>query len=286
MRRLAACAVFALLFLFTIPALTQDKLTAEDVVKKHLDSIGTPEARSAAKVRAASGKFTMDVIQGGVGTANGDAGIISAGKMLKILMRTDSPRYAGEKFWYDGKHVVVPVTDVASRTYLADFIYRNEALLRDGIFSGAIGNSWALLDIKGRGAKLIYKGLKDVDGQNLHEIDYVPKKSASELEIQMYFDPQTFRHMMTRYKFQVTGYMNVTPGIDRQARTQNSTNTTYRIEEKFSDFQTSDGVTLPRTWEIQYSVEPVRAIMMHWKADFTRVTPNPNIDLGSVFPEQ
>lgn len=286
MRRLAVCAVSALLFLACLPALTEDKTTVEEILKKHLDSIGTSDARAAARVRAASGKFTMDVIQGGVGGAVGDAGVISAGKMVKVIMKTDSSRYAGEKFWYDGKHAVVPVSDVASRTYLADFMYRNEPILRDGLFSGTISTSWALLDLKARGAKMIYKGLKTVDGQSLYEVAYVPKKSPSELEILLYFDPQTFRHVMTRYKFEVTGYLNVTGGIDRQARTQNTTNTIYRLEEKFSDFRTVEGVTLPATWDIRYSVEPVRAIVMHWKVDLARVTPNPNFDLNTIFPEQ
>lgn len=286
MRKIAIFGLVSLLFLCCISALADDKTTLDEVIKKHLESIGTSDARATAKIRAASGKFTMEVIQGGSGEAYGDAGVISAGKMLKLMMKTDAARYAGEKFWYDGKHVVAPVTDVAARTFLADFVYRNEAILRDGLLSGTISTSWALLDAKDRGAKLIYDGIKTIDGQDLHQITYVPKKSASELEVHLYFDPQTFRHVMTRYKFEVAGYMNVTAGIDKQARTQNTTKTIYRLEEKFSDFRTADGVTLPGTWDIRYSVEPVQAILMHWKIDLTRVTPNPNVDLKTIFPEQ
>ena len=285
MRRLITCATVAFLLLACLPTFAEDKITLDELLQKHLDSIGSNEARLGTRVRAVNGKFKMEVIQGGNDEASGDAGVISAGKMMKLMMKTDSARYAGEKFWYDGKHVVVPVSDVAARTYIADFMYRNQPILRDGLFSGTVGTSWALLDVKDRGAKMIYDGIKTIDGQDLHQVTYVPKKSASELEIHLYFDPQTFRHVMTRYKFEVTGYLNVTPGIDRQARTQNTGKTIYRLEEKFSDFHTTDGLTLPGTWDIRYSVEPVRPILMHWTVNLTRVTSNPNVDLKAIFPE-
>jgi hypothetical protein len=37
-----------------------------------------------------------------------------------------------------------------------------------------------------------------VDGVDLHRIDYIPKK-RSDLEIHLYFEPDTFRHVMTVY---------------------------------------------------------------------------------------
>lgn len=286
MRKFVSYFALCFVLLASLSALSADKTTLEELLKKHLESIGTGDARSAAQGRAASGKFSMEVVQGGTGSADGDAGVISSGKMNKVMMKTDSPRYAGERFWFTGKHLVAPVSDVSARTYLADFIYHNESILRDGLFSGAISTSWALLDVNGRGAKLSYDGIKNIDGQDLHQVTYVPKKSAGELEVRLYFDPETFRHVMTRYRYEVAPYMNVTPGSrDRQATTQNSSKTIYNIEEKFSDFKTADGITLPTGWDIKYSVEPVRAILMHWRVNLTRVTSNPNVDLKAIFPE-
>jgi hypothetical protein len=287
LRKFVTCFAFAFLLLSSLSALCDDRTTTlDELLKKHLDSIGSSEARSAAQARAASGKFSMEVVQGGTGGAVGDAGVISSGKMNKIMMKTDSPRYAGERFWFTGKHVVAPVTDVASRTYLSDFMYHNESVLRDGLFSGVISTSWALLDLNGRGAKLKYDGIKTIDGQDLHQVTYIPKKSAGELEIHLYFDPQTFHHVMSRYRYEVAPYMNVAPGRDRQATTQNASKTIYTIEERFSEFKTVDGITLPSVWDIKYSVEPVRAILLHWRVELTRVTSNPNVDLKAIFPEE
>lgn len=287
MRKFVTCFVIGFILLSCLPAFCADNTTLEELLKKHLDSIGTSDARSAAQARAVSGKFSMEVVQGGTGGAVGDAGVISSGRMNKLMMKTDSPRYAGERFWFNGKHVVAPITDVTARTYLADFMYHNESILRDGLFSGAISTSWALLDLNGRGAKLKYDGIKAIDGQDLHQVTYIPKKSAGELEIRLYFDPQTFHHVMTRYRYEVAPYMNVSPGrVDRQATTQNSSKSIYTIEEEFSNFKSADGVTLPSVWDIKYSVEPVRAILLHWTVEFTHVTSNPNVDLKAIFPEE
>lgn len=288
MRKFVTYFVFSFILLGCLPTFCTEKATLEELLKKHLESIGASDARSAAKARAASGKFSMEVVQGGTGGAVGDAGVISSGRMIKLMMKTDVPRYTGEKFWYDGKHVVAPVSDVVARTYLADFMYHNESILRDGLFSGAISTSWALLDVNGRGAKLEYDGIKTIDGQELHQVTYIPKKSPAELEVRLYFDPQTFHHVMTRYRYEVAPYLNVSPGLvsRQQPTTQNSSKTIYSVEERFSDFKTADGITSPSSWEIRYSVEPVRAILLHWKIELTQVTPNPNVDLKTIFPEK
>ncbi len=139
---------------------------------------------------------------------------------------------------------------------------------------------------KGARRKLTYDGLKEVDGRSLHQVTYVPKKAASELNVRLYFEPDTFRHVMTQYKTEVAPYMNVSSGrVDRQATTTNSAKTTYTITESFDDFQTVDGITLPRKWQLDYKVEPVRPIQMHWVVDWGSVRMNPSLDLKAVFPE-
>jgi len=85
----------------------------------------------------------------------------------------------------------------------------------------------------------------------------------------------------------VAPYLNVSPGrIDRPATTQNASKMLYMVEEKFSNFRTENGITLPTAWDIRYSVEPVRPVILHWRVDLTKITPNPNFDVTAVFPEQ
>jgi len=268
-------------------AFADDTLTLDQVVARHLDSIGTANVRAAVKTRSSMGKFTFDIIQGGVLQANGDAGLISSGRMMKVMLRTTSPKYAGERFWYDGKKVNIPTTDVAARTYLGDFLYRNDTILRDGLFGGTISTAWPLLDLSSRGAKLAYEGVKAIDGKKLLVISYQPKKSASELQIKLFFEPDTYRHVMTQYRFEVAPYMNVSPGQknDRTGVTNLRSPTIYTVVEKFSEFSTVDGITSPNLWELSYSVEPVSVVMMQWKIPIIRTTINPDVDLKVIFPQ-
>jgi hypothetical protein len=98
-----------------------------------------------------------------------------------------------------------------------------------------------------RHAKLEDHGLKTIDGRNLRRVDYLPKKS-SDLQIELYFEPETSRHVMTVYSYHVlaTGGGGPTASAKQQERY-------YRLEERFTDFRTVDGVTLPGQWRIQYS---------------------------------
>lgn len=279
-------AFLVTILLFTCSLIAQDKMKPEELIAKHLDSIGTAEVRAAVKTRTVNGKFVMHPIVGGTGDSMGDAGVLTSGQRMKLLLRSSSERYAGEKVWFDGKRPGVDMANVGTRTYLGDFLYHNDCILRDGLFSGAVGTSWALEDVKARGAKLVYDGLKVVDGKSLLQLTYIPKKSASELEIRLFFDPETYRHVMTQYKIEVVPYMSVRASRnDRQASTQNSSKTRYNIVERFSEFQTADGITLPTKWQIDYSVDPVDPIQMRWTVDWTRISNNPNIDLKAVFPE-
>ncbi len=76
-----------------------------------------------------------------------------------------------------------------------------------------------------------------------------PPKANSDLDIMLYFDPQTFQHVLTKYHLKIHAF----PGIG-------STNggipdTTSDLEERFSDFHDVNGITIPLRWIIHYEVE-------------------------------
>jgi hypothetical protein len=73
-------------------------------------------------------------------------------------------------------------------------------------------------------------------------MDYLPKKH-SDLEIQLYFEPDTLRHVMTVYLLTISPQMAHSE-IDT-ARQQESR---YRLEERFADFKSVDDLTLPGRW--------------------------------------
>jgi hypothetical protein len=123
--------------------------------------------------------------------------------------------------------------------------------------------------------KLSYEGVKTIDGRSLHDLHYRPKK-GTDLDIHLYFDTETFRHVMTVYTLtrrpelahRERGINDVSVPTaasgDSPAREITETSemanarqqeTRYRIEERFSDFNKVDGLTLPSHYNVHFTQE-------------------------------
>ncbi len=93
------------------------------------------------------------------------------------------------------------MVDQTSRSRLGNFLFLQEEVLREGLFGGVLSTAWPLLNTQIRTRSLKYEGLKKVDGQQLYDISYIPKKrfESGDLSIHLYFDPETYRHVLTVY---------------------------------------------------------------------------------------
>jgi hypothetical protein len=129
-------------------------------------------------------------------------------------------------------------------------VFVQDAVVREGLLGGVLSTAWPLLNLNDRKAKLSFDGVKKMDGQELYELRYRPRKST-DLEINLYFDPQTCRHVETTYSYSVS--QSLTEGGETSVARQQQNR--YRLTEKFSDFKTVDGVTLPTHDDIQFSQE-------------------------------
>jgi len=268
------------------------ELKPEQLIAKHLDSIGTAEARKSVKTRVVQGTAQYKILVGGAGTLDGKAVMVSEGDKLRLLLKFENNDYKGEQFVSDGSRLeVAATTSQRSRSPLGDFIYTQNTAIHEGLFGGVLSTAWPLLNLDERKPKLSYEGLKTVDGRQLHLLRYKPKKSSDQT-IDLYFDPETYRHVLTVYSltvrsqlsqgttYQSAGGSNIpvqmtqTSTVDQlkgstpdnpnpgssaaqspetaQAQQQN---TRYRIEERFSDFKTADGLTMPTHYDVHFSRE-------------------------------
>src|SRR5208282_5837324 len=98
-----------------------------------------------------------------------------------------------------------------------------------------------------RQAKLQDQGLKKMDGRELRRVDYMPKKS-SDLQIELYFEPDTFRHVMTVYSYTIIATERGGPAASAGRQDRH-----FRLEERFADFKSIDNLTLPERWTIRFS---------------------------------
>ena len=268
---------FILLCSFLRPVSAQEKPTAEDIAKRHLASIGSAETLAADKSRVFEGTTSFQVLTGGTGQIDGKMAIVSEGHKIHFMMKLPNPSYQGERFVCDGKKVqVANSTDRKTRSNLGQFIYIQDVVLREGLLGGELSTAWPLLDINGRKPKLTYEGLKAIDGKPLHDIKYKPQK-AQDVEIHLYFEPETFHHVLTVYTLTIRAQL-VEGGIGAQASGQQETR--YRLEERFSDFKTADGLTLPNQYRIHFTQEPQSGnpSLLEWDTTATRIIENPTLD--------
>ena len=242
-------AVFVAMVAMLSVSAAKDELQVADLVKQHLNSIGTEQARAAVKSRAAEGTVQFRVLNGGTGIEDGKQVFISEGCKLVSLLKLPNPSYHGERFVSDGKKTVVAELKPGVYSNLGQFVLAHSEILTEGLWGGTLSTGWALARLDERLAKLQDRGLKKVDGRELHRVDYIPKQ-RSDLRIEFYFEPDTFRHVMTVYELTINPQIGLT---DLETARQQATH--YRLEERFADFKSTDNLTLPGKWTVQFTSE-------------------------------
>jgi hypothetical protein len=240
--------IVALTVMFSI-CYAKDEAQVADLVKKNLNSIGTDPTRATVKNRATEGTVSFKIPNSTTGNQDGKGVYVSEGNKLVSLLKLPNPSYHGERFVSDGKKTFITMLRPGVYSSLGTFVSVHNEILTEGLWGGELSTGWALAHLDERLAKLQDRGLKKVDGRELHRVDYLPKK-RSDLEIQLYFEPDTLRHVMTVYSLTIAPQMGRTE--TDTARQQESR---YRLEERFSDFKAFDNLTLPTKWTIEFTTE-------------------------------
>jgi hypothetical protein len=271
-----------------------ESLKPEEIIQKHLDSIGTSSVRETAKSRVVESTNSYKLLVGGNGQIQGSSVMVSEGNNLQLLLKINASRYHGERFTRSGDKTFVEGTyDDKSRSEFGQFLRGEDLPLREGLLGGTLSSGWPLLDVNTTKSKLHYLGTKKVDGRELHAFEYRPKKSSG-LEITLYFDPETFQHVLTIYKASVhagIGGSNldagmtadpISGGLTGGAETESARKqqTRYRIEERFSDFKQYDGFTLPSHYDLRFTGEYSNGFTktVDWDMTATRVLNNVTLD--------
>jgi hypothetical protein len=222
----------------------------DQLLSRHLESIGKPDARAAAKDRVVQGSASYRILVGGSGKAEGKGGFVSEGHKIRFMAKLPLVDYRGESIAFNGDSVGVAFANAnQTRSPFGTFILTQGVIVRDGLLAGVLSTSWPLLDINDRRATLTLDGVRRIDGKQLYQIRYEPEK-RSEARITLYFDPETFRHVKTLYMTSVGNNVGATILDSSKLQAERST-----LEERFSEFKTVDGLTLPTHWTIEFTRE-------------------------------
>lgn len=225
-----------------------DKMEPEQLVAKHLESIGTPEARAAVRSRAMIGTSVATFRIKGISQAQGRVVIASEGMKNLVAMAFHTTEYPAEKIGFDGKSVTANYQRPGEHSVLGDFLLGNKEISREGLLGGSLSAAWPLLDLKAKNPRLKYAGTTKSNDRRVHKLEYMPR-GGSDLRIVLLFDAENFRHVRTEYQMQVTGQLGNSP-----EQSHRQTQSRYSMVEEFSDFKEEKGLTLPHTYKLQLTI--------------------------------
>ncbi len=240
-------SVFSALVLFAlaISAFSQ-KMKPEEIAAKHLDSIGTAEARATNKNRIVVGDADIVFVSQKNIPVKGRIVLASEGDKNFLGLSLNSINYPSEKFSFDGNKAKVAFVKSGARSVLGNFVISNDILLAGSLLGGTLNTSWALLDTTNGKAKLNYEGTRKIDGKEAYVIGYAAK---SDLNITLYFDKETFQHVRTEYKRTSSAGIGLRP-----EQSSGFNESRFKVIEDFSDFKTEKGLTLPHSYKLNYSI--------------------------------
>jgi len=226
--------------------LNAQSLKPDEIVAKHIESIGKKEARDGIKTLMAVGQSEfvslVPAIKGG-----GRAVVVSDPSNLYFILSLNSKEYPFEKIGYfDGKPSL-PFATAGTRSLLGSFLSEHDKILSSGLFNGIMSRRWPLLNLEKARPVITSGGTKKFDGRKIYALNYFPSgDGSSEFTIRLYFDAETFHHVRTEYRRQIPPK---TPGFGVANQIAYST---LVLTESFSDFRLIDGVTLPHIYRVEF----------------------------------
>jgi hypothetical protein len=242
-----------------------EKLTAEEVLTKHLASIGTPEAIAKTKSRVMVGNGRLTPLRGFIGkTLTGAVQFASVDDNLLFVMMLNSKEYPYEKVAFNGRDVTVGKMPTGDRSPLGEFLKSASNIIKQGIFGGALSSGWVLLNFDSKNAKLEYAGLENSNNRKLHKLRFSSSKTGT-LKINLYFETDTYRHVLSEYQY--TTSLSITSDPTQSSRQKEKR---FTLIEQFSDFSNVEGVTLPQTYILNLTNEEDNVTALEWAVKFSQ----------------
>jgi hypothetical protein len=269
-RLTAICCFIAGLFILSSAPVSRaaqknEKLKPEELIAKHLDSIGSVEKRKAVKSRTTSGSAQVAFRVGGSGSLNGKANVLSQGNSVRLGFTFPALEYPGEQLAFDGNKVTAGQSSPGNYPPFSGFVYENDMLMKEGLLFGTLSTGWALFDVTSRKPKLDLSGLKKVDGKQLYELKYQSRSTRVNMQAWFYFDPETYRHVRSQFKLEI-------PASASTRITDSAEMVRYQIIERFDQFKDVDGLTLPHSHNIEFSVDSPRGgLVTTWAHSIDRI---------------
>jgi hypothetical protein len=254
---------------------TADKMNPEEVIAKHLESIGTEAARADARSRVVVGTSRATFkARNSSGAIDGRVVLASDNNKVLFGMGFDAPNYPGEKFGFDGKKYTVGYLTPGIRSTLGNFLLPYGTIFKEGLVGGTLSSAWTLLNLAERKPRLEYAGTEKLGDLSVHRVKYFPSK-GSDLQISLFFDAKNFQHVRTQYE-QIIGARLGAGGADSSAR---QVETRVKMIEEFSDYKREGKLNLPHSYKLQLEINKQSvASVDRWEMSLSQFAFNQPID--------
>ncbi|HSB09224.1 MAG TPA: hypothetical protein VLM38_06905 [Blastocatellia bacterium] len=256
-------------------AAAQDKkITIDELIAQHLQSIGSAQARAFPKNRVVAGTVKLVSRVGTAGNIEGQAAMATDRAKLRYSLKFPSVQYPGEQFGYDGSKVHTGYLPNGQRSPLSLFLEQQNVMLKDGLLGGTLSTAWAMLRVEQLKPKLEYRGVKSVDGRDLHVVGYRAQKGSPDLMVTLFFDAASFRHVRTLYEFKVPPRLGLGPNDSTRFAEDY-----YQITEDFDDFRAVNALMVPYRYRVQLNVQTSRGTnVFDWTISVEQVLHNQALD--------
>lgn len=253
-----------------------NKITPDELVNRHLESIGTSEARASAKTRIIAGSSLVIFRTPPPGQAVGKAVLASEGARSLIAFAFPSPVYPREQLLFNGNNFNAAFVTPGVRSVLGNFLMTHALVFKEGLMGGTLSSAWPLADLNTRKPQLEYVGTRKIGDRTVHQLKYSPR-GGSDLQIRMFFDQDSYRHVRTEYERVIpapTGSVEYSNIQEREIR--------YKMVEEFSAFKQESGLILPHTYKITLTVDSQGGTFLaEWQISLSRFTFNEPLDPSS-----
>lgn len=100
---------------------------------------------------------------------DGNADLLSEGRRVRFQLVVNRPDYGVEQFALNGDTATIGHILPARRSGLGDFLFKYPDPVSEGLLGGVLTTAWPLAHLAAQGPKLVYNGLKKVNGKMYHE---------------------------------------------------------------------------------------------------------------------
>jgi hypothetical protein len=276
------------------------ELTAAEIITNHIKSLGDPAVLEKVKNRGMVGKAAMEFKQGVTGSnSDGVFNFISEGKNLGMILSFPDNNYPGEYFAYNGKETSVADITPGMKSKLGEFLFKYNAIMKDGFLGGSMSVAWPLLHPEGQqGFTAKREKIKEFEF-------YVLEKRLGDIKVKLFFDAKSFRHQRTEYdvkiKEDITQNKQINLAQDPVQQTSSSPTptrvgdltpkatisdvqpeTNYQLVEMFDSFSNVGNLVLPISYGIYFSYEGHNetiigqwsALVHKWVNNGQKITPS------------